>query len=208
MKLSSLAFLLGLLVALPNIYGVLKPEAFGQAARKFPRHTPIGYVLMLAATIWFLYNLSQEQVSDFMTFKPALYLLFGAVGIGACLFVKDFLPVRGLAVLFLLVAKTMVDTARWVDTDWRLIMVVWAYVWILAGMWLTVSPWRLRDLIHWATSTPQRTRFLSGLRLGFGVFVMLLGLTVYRSAEARALAGPQAHAQAAPGSALPVVAHP
>ena len=189
MKLSSLALLLGFLMILPSVYGVLKPEAFREAARKFPRYTPAGYVLMLAATLWFLYNLSLEQVSDFMTFKPALYALFGAVGIGACLFVKDYLPVRGLAVLFLLFAKTMVDTARWVDTEWRLVIVVWAYVWIVAGMWLTVSPWRLRDLIDWATSTPQRTRLLNGIRLGFGVFIVLLGLTVYRNAETQAIGG-------------------
>jgi hypothetical protein len=205
MKLSSLALLLGFLMILPSLYGVLKPEAFSQAARKFPRYTPMGYGLMLAATLWFLYNLSLEQVSDFMTFKPALYALFGAVGIGACLFVKDFLPVRGLAVLFLLFAKTMVDTARWVDTEWRLVIVVWAYVWIVAGMWLTVSPWRLRDLIDWATSTPERTRFLSGIRLGFGVFVVLLGLTVYRNAEAQAVQGRIIQSQG--GAALTLAQH-
>lgn len=201
MKLSSLAFLLGLLVILPNLYGVLKPEAFGQAARKFPRYTPLGYVLMLLATLWFLYNLSLEEVSDFMTFKPVLYVLFGGVGLGACLFVKDFLPVRGLAVLFLLLGKTMVDTARWVDTEWRLVIVIWAYVWILAGMWLTVSPWRLRDLIHWSNATPERTRLLSGLRLGFGVFVVLLGLTAYRGAEQQTT--PASLAQAQIGAEFP-----
>jgi hypothetical protein len=188
MTLSNLAIVLGLVFGLPHIYGIVQPGAFGEAARRFPRNTPIGYGLMLAATGWFLYYLSLEQVSDFMTFKPALYTLFGAVGVGSCLFVKDFLPIRGLAVLMLLVAKSMVDTARWVDTEWRLVIVIWAYVWVFAGMWFTISPWRLRDMIDWATATPGRTRIVSAVRLGFGLFVVLLGLTAFRAAEARARA--------------------
>ena len=182
MTLSSIAILLGLFLGLPQIYGVLKPAEFGKSLRTFPRYTPIGYILMLIATAWFLHNLSLEQVSDFLTFKPALYALFGAVGVGACIFVKDFLPVRGLAVLLLLMAKAMVDAARWIDTDWRLVIVILAYVWIIAGMWLTISPWRLRDFINWSTATPERTRMLSGIRLAFFMLILVLGLTVFRSA--------------------------
>lgn len=185
MKLSVLSILLGLIFALPHIYGVLQPARFGEMMRKFPRYTPIGYVLMLLATVWFLGYLRMESVSDFAAFKPVLYGLFGLVGVGACLFVRDFLPVRGLAVLFLLLAKLMVDSARWVDSEWRLVIVTWAYVWVIAGIWFTISPWRLRDLIGWATANEGRIRLLSGLRLGFGLFVVILGLTVFRAAEKR-----------------------
>jgi len=187
MKLSILAICIGLVLALPNLYGICKPAAFAAAARRFPRYTPVGYVLMLAATAWFLYNLSQESMSDFLTFKPALYTLFAGVGVGACIFVQDFLPVRGLAVLLLLLAKLMVDTARWVDTEWRLVIVTLAYVWVIAGMWFTISPWRLRDILNWSTATEQRTRLLSGIRLGFALLVVILGLTVFKAAEQRSL---------------------
>jgi multisubunit Na+/H+ antiporter MnhB subunit len=79
----------------------------------------------------------------------------------------------------LLFGKLMVDSARWVDSDWRLVMVVWAYVLIIVGMWLTVSPWRMRDFIEYNTATPQRTRVLSAMRLAFGVFVAVLGFVVF-----------------------------
>jgi len=101
-------------------------------------------------------------------------------GIGTCFYVRDYLAVRGLAVVLLLCAKLMVDTARMEETDWRLVIVTLAYVWVFAGMWLTISPWRLRDLIHWATASEQRTRLLSGLRLGFALLVVALGLTVFK----------------------------
>ena len=181
LKLSVLSVALGLAFGLPNIYGVLKPAAFGALLRKFPRYTPAGYVLMLAATAWFLAYVKAEPIADFASFKPALLFLFGAVGVGACLFIKDFLAVRGLAVVLLLLAKLMVDSARWVDSDWRLVVVTWAYAWIVAGMWFTVSPWRMRDLIHWSTATEARTRLTSGLRLALGLLVAVLGLTAFRA---------------------------
>src|SRR5215212_1273544 len=135
LQLSTLAIILGLFVALLTAYGVLKPKAFAAAARKFPRYTPVGYVLTLLATVWFLYYLNQESVSDFANLKKYFFWIFGAVGLGTCLFVRDFLPVRGLAVILLLLAKLMVDTARWEETDWRIIISLWAYVMIVAAMW-------------------------------------------------------------------------
>jgi len=187
LKLSTLAIVLGLFVALLNAYGVLKPRRFAEAARKFPRYTPAGYVLTLIGTLWFLYYLRQESVSDFASMKKYFYIIFGGVGLGTCFFVRDFLPVRGLAVLLLLLAKLVVDTARWEDTDWRIVMSAWAYLMVLAGMWFTISPWRLRDIINWSVATDSRTRALSGVRMAFGLLVLVLGLTVFKTAEKRAV---------------------
>lgn len=180
MKLSTLSILLGSLVALVNLCGVLKPAQFGAALRKFPRNTSVGTVLTLLGAGWFVWNLSQESISDFENLKPYLFALFIAVGLGTCIFVRDFLAVRGMAVVMLLLAKTMVDTARWVESDWRLVIVSWAYLMVLAGIWFTISPWRLRDIINWKTANENRTRFLSAVRCAFGVFVLILGATVFR----------------------------
>jgi hypothetical protein len=182
-QLSTLSVILGLIVALPSVYGLLNPKSFAVAAQKFPRHTTVGWGLMLMGTAWFLFNVRQETVSDFAAMQNIFLLVFGGVGIMTCIFVQDFLPVRGLAVLLLLAAKLMVDTARWEDTEWRLVISTWAYVWAVAGMWFTVSPWRLRDLVNWSVATEQRTRMVNGARVAFGVFVILLGVTVFRTAE-------------------------
>ena len=186
MKLSTLAILLGLGFGLPQLYGLLKPAKFRDALRKFPRSEPVGYVLMLLGTVWFLWNLQQENISDFAAYKKAMLIGFGAVGVATCIYVRDFLAVRGLAIVFLLLAKLMVDTARWEDTEWRLVIVTWAYLLIVAGMWFTVSPWRLRDLLNWGTATDQRVRLGCGLRLAFGLFVIALGLAVFRPVELKA----------------------
>ena len=181
MQLSTLAIILGLFVAVINLFGIIKPTEFGKALRNFPRATGIGYVLMLFGTAWFVWNLKLESISDFESFKPALYTLFIAVGVGACIFVKDFIAVRGMAIVFLLLAKMMVDAGRprLGDTPWVLVIQIWAYILVVAGIWFTISPWRMRDLLTWGTANENRIRIGSGLRMAFGLFVAALGITVF-----------------------------
>lgn len=183
MKLSLLSILLGLGMAVPQVYGLLKPAGLAAAARKFPRHIPTGIVLMLLATGWFVWNVNIEPIADFAPMKPYMMGAFAIIGIGACFFVQDFLAVRGLAVLFLLLGKVMVDTGRphLGETPWVLLIQAWAYVFVIAGIWFTVTPWRLRDLINWATATEQRIKLGSALRLAFALLVVALGLTAFRA---------------------------
>lgn len=183
MKPSLLVTLLGLGLALPQIYGLLRPDRFAEWLRQFPRSLTWGYVLMPLGTAWFLWNLRQDQIADFAAFKPVLFAGFAIVGFGSCIFVRDFLAVRGLAVVVLLLAHFTLNTIRWVDTDWRLVVTTWAYLWIVAAIWFTISPWRLRDLIGWMTANAQRIRISCSARLIFGLLVAIIGLTAIRAAE-------------------------
>lgn len=182
LKLSTLALALGITFAVPQLIGLANPKGFSAWLRKFPRHIPIGVALMALGTVWFLYNLSLESVADFAAFKEYMYLAFAGIGLLSCIFVHDFLAVRGLAVVFLLLAKLMVDTGRphLGDSPWVLLFQAWAYLFVVAGIWLTISPWRLRDWIEWNTANEQRLRLGSGLRFIFCALVAVLGATVFR----------------------------
>lgn len=180
-KLSTLAILLGLLAAGPQAYGLFNPKGLADWLRKFPRNIPLGVALMALGTGWFLYYLSLESIADFAAFKPHMMVVFAGIGLLTCIFVHDFLAVRGLAIVFLCLARLMVDTGRphLGDSIWVLVIQVWAYVFVVAGIWLTISPWRLRDWIAWHTATESRVRIGCGLRLGFCLLVAALGATVF-----------------------------
>jgi hypothetical protein len=182
MKLSLLSILLGVGMSVPQVYGLAKPVQFAAAARKFPRNLPAGIFLMLIGTAWFLGIVNQEPIADFATFKPYMMAGFAAVGILSCVFIQDFLAVRGLAVVLLLLAKLMVDTGRphLGATPWVLVIQAWAYVLIVAGIWFTVTPWKLRDFLNWATATEARIKIGSAIRLAFAIFIVALGLTAFR----------------------------
>ncbi|MGB7769469.1 MAG: hypothetical protein WBN22_11535 [Verrucomicrobiia bacterium] len=183
MKLSILSILLGAGMSVPQIYGLTKPQKFAAAVRRFPRNLPLGIALMLLGTAWFVWNVHTESVSDFASFKPAMMAGFAAVGVLSCVFIQDFLAVRGLAVVLLLLAKTMVDTGRphLGQTHWVLVIQAWAYLLVIAGIWFTVTPWKLRDFLDWGTATETRVRVGSILRLAFALFVLFLGLTAFRA---------------------------
>jgi multisubunit Na+/H+ antiporter MnhG subunit len=185
-SLSSFAIGLGLVFALPAVFGLTAPDKFRNAMREFPRSNTWGWFLMLLGTAWFVYNVGQEQVADFQSYKKVLLTFFAGVGIASCLFVRDFLAVRGAAVVMLLLAKGMVDTGRPLlgATGWVVLWQAWAYVFVVAGIWLTVSPWRMRDLILWATANERRIRITCGARLAFCLLIVLLGATVFRTAQA------------------------
>ena len=53
-------------------------------------------------------------------------------------------------------------------------------------MWFTISPWRMRDILNWSVATESRTRLLSGVRMSFGLLVLVLGLTVFKQTEKKA----------------------
>lgn len=179
LTLSKLSIVIGLGLAALQIYPLLKPAQFRESVRQFPRSESWGWALMLLATAWFLYYLRQEDNGDIARMKPYLNAGFAALGIATCVFVRDFLAVRGLALVLLLAAKLVLDTARWSESPWRIVVVLMAYLWIVMGIWWTVSPWRVRDLIEWRIANDKRMRTVSLVRMAFGVFLVVLGLTQF-----------------------------
>ena len=115
---------------------------------------------MLLATAWFVWNVNVEPIADFSVFKPYMMAGFTAVGILACIFVQDFLAVRGLAVLMLLLAKLMLDTGR-PHLGGFALCVGHSNLGLRARRrWhlVRITPWKLRDILSWATATEKRIR--------------------------------------------------
>jgi len=170
-------------MGLPQLVGVTQPAKLAAAVKKFPRNLPLGIALMLLGTVWFVWNVNNEPVADFSSFKPYMMAGFAAVGVLSCIYVQDFLAVRGLAIVLLLLGKLMVDTGRphLGESPFVLVIQIWAYLMVVAGISFTIWPWKLRDLLDWATANDSRTRLLSGVRLAFAAFVLALGLTAFRA---------------------------
>ena len=183
MKLSLLSILLGVGMSVPQVYALTKPMEFTAAARRLPRNVPVGVALMLLGTAWFLWIVNAEPIADFSAYKPIMMTAFAAVGVLTCIFIQDFLAARGLAVVMLLLGKLMLDTGRphIGQSPFVLVIQAWAYVLIIAGMWFTITPWKMRDLIEFATATQNRIRIGSWIRLAFAVFIVALGLTAFRA---------------------------
>lgn len=178
--LSPLALVLGLGLGAFQVFALVRPAAWRDFMLRLPRSRALGTALVLAATAWFVLYLKDETLADFAKYRPVMMAGFSAIGILTCLYVTDLIGARGVALILLLLAKLMVDTARWHPSDWRWVVTGMAYLWVVAGIWWTISPWRLREAIAWNCRTEGRIRALAWARLALAVLLVVLGATAYR----------------------------
>jgi hypothetical protein len=197
--LSTVAIILGLLVFLTRLPGVVYPEAFRKFWLAIPRSKPAGYLLMGLAIGWcatVVYLTGFMDVSEWKSDqwweafirslllllqagRPSVWIVFGVIYFLIVWLLDDFLAVRGLALLSLLVARVMLDAAFVVETRARLVMVVIAYLMVVAGMWFTIAPYRFRDLLGIVLANNRRCRWLCGAGAASGILLVMLGIWVY-----------------------------
>ena len=89
-------------------------------------------------------------------------------------FGMEFLSVRALGMLLLLVAEPLLESAWLRPEAGRLWLVTLAYVWIVCGLFFIGTPYILRDLISWSSASTLRwrTAALAGILYG----AILLGV--------------------------------
>jgi hypothetical protein len=94
-------------------------------------------------------------------------------------FADQFLAIRGMAALLLLIAKVTLNAADLSDSPSRLIVTVLAYLWVCIAVWMASAPHQVRDWITFITANATRCRTACSLGAVVGVFLVLLGLFVY-----------------------------
>ena len=104
-SLANLSLILGVLAVAKGIWGYTSSAKAIEFTRAFPRNDNAGYVTILAAMVWFLLILKSESMSDFERYRMHFNGFILITGIGACIYLKDYLAVRGTAVLMILLAK-------------------------------------------------------------------------------------------------------
>lgn len=173
------AIIIGLLSIASHLPPALAPEKFAPWLKSLPRNYPLGVVLMLAATIWFVVLTGVMDLGEISSARTQLMVVWAAGGVLTVIFVPAFLAPRGLGCLLLLAAALILDAAFLVQTPWRYVMTVLAYAWVIAGMALVYSPHLWRDAILYVTATPQHFRLFSWPGVIFGVVLIALGFFVY-----------------------------
>jgi len=138
-----------------------------EAVCRFPRSDLAAYLTMGIGGGWFLYTISQLSPADEL-FGPAtrsvLLVVFGITWIGSFFVVKDFLAVRGLAVLVLMCAATGLAKAFGeYEIPARLLLVSVLYVLIVIAIYLGVSPFRWRDFFNWLFADNRRNRLMGSV---------------------------------------------
>jgi hypothetical protein len=178
-RLAIVSIAVGALVVAARLPGLLAPAKYREHLIKFPRSILWGRVLMgLAAAIawWIMYHAATDE---WKWAQP--YILIG-VPVAYFLVVKfapHYLAMRGAAALMLMAAKVMVDAADWSESPLRLIITVFAYLWVIGAIWMTVAPHHFRDLIGFMMANDKRCRAACSAGVVVGLGLIMLGVLAY-----------------------------
>lgn len=148
-----------------------------RVAVSFLRSQKAAVITMLLGASWFLMrhvvNLSD---ADFGNYKGLITIISLAILLFSFLFLPDFLSVRGASILFLLFSREALDAAVFQQPETRLFMVSAVYLGIVAALYLSAWPYRLRDFFEWLFRKSGRARLMGAIMASYGV---LLGILAY-----------------------------
>jgi hypothetical protein len=177
--LQHVAFAVGIILVLIGAPGLFQPSLTQGAARQLPRSYIAGVVVLTIDLAWSLWLLATMEMGEFQTFRRPLLILLPIGFFLVLRFVEEFLFVRALGILCLLAAEPLLDAAFLRTEHARLVVTLFAYLLVVAGiMWVTM-PYLLRDQIKWAEGSPLRWRVAHGLSVVYGAVVLILAFTRY-----------------------------
>lgn len=179
LSLQTAGIISGLLLLLISLPGIIMPVAARAWFMRLPRSLSVGIVLLTIAFIWSFWLLATMEMGEFSSFRRPLLI---AVPIGYLLvmrFVNEFLAVRALGILALLAAEPLLDAAFLRHEQTRLLVTVFAYLLVIAGLFWVTMPYLLRDQINWLTGTAARWRSISLLGLLYAGAILACSFTGY-----------------------------
>lgn len=130
------------------------------------------------AAIGFLYHVANLGEADFGNYRRILLFAFAGVTLLSFLYVREFLVVRGLAILVLLAAGVALDSADlYPALSSRLFLVSFVYLAIILALYLGASPFRLRDFFEWLFRQRCRSQWLGGLLALYGILLLVVAFS-------------------------------
>ncbi|MEY2558793.1 MAG: hypothetical protein QOE34_2218 [Verrucomicrobiota bacterium] len=179
LSLQAAGFIAGLFLLLVGVPGLIKPDQSRGFARRLPRSRATGVAFLTVDFFWTFWLLYTMEMGEFSSFRRPL-LIFLPIGFFLVLkFVDEFLTVRALGIFFLLAAEPLLDAAFFRNEASRLLVTVFAYLLIVAGLFWVTMPYLLRDQINWSARTTARWRLTHALALLYGAVILACAVTRY-----------------------------
>ena len=168
-----------------------RPAMVQAYLKKFPRDQIIGQILLGIGLAWFWLLVAPEgmgllsslsmDLGEFNGLKPLLRIAVPVSLILVAISIRDFLAVRALGVVGLMVASPLLESAFLKAPASRVLVPFYAYALLTASMFCVGMPYLFRDLVNWVTADSKRWTMLSLLGLGYGVATLICALAYWRA---------------------------
>jgi hypothetical protein len=178
-SLRAVSLVVGIVLVLIGSPGLIQPGAGRRFAVRLPRSLLAGVIVLTIDLIWSFWLLSTMEMGEFASFRRPLLVALPVGYLLVLRFLDEFLAVRALGILCLLAAEPMLDAAFFRYEPSRLLVTVFAYLLVVAGLFWVTMPYLLRDQIDWSVRSDKRFRFLHGIAVGYGAIILALALTKF-----------------------------
>lgn len=182
--------LLGLWLVGSHALMIAKPALVQGWLKKFPRNPMAGQIIMTISLAWFWLLIAPDglgklsalrmDLGEFNNIKPLLQILVPATLIAVCISVRDFLAVRALGLLGLMVAAPLLEAAFLKDPASRLLVPIFAYALLTKSLFWVGMPYLFRDAVTWATATDGRWKLVSFAGLAYGIATLVCAFAFWR----------------------------
>ena len=178
LSLHTAGIIAGAFLVLVGLLGLIAPGS-ANIVRRLPRSNITGIILLTICLVWTFWLLATIQMGEFSGFRRPLLIAL-PIGYGLALrFVDEFLAARALGILCLLAAEPLLDAAFLRYETSRLLITVFAYLLIVAGLFWVAIPYVLRDQINWSTRSVFRWRCLHAMAVIYGSVILTFTFTQY-----------------------------
>jgi multisubunit Na+/H+ antiporter MnhG subunit len=178
LSLHTAGVIAGAFLVVLGVLGLMKPD-FAQVVKQFPRSRFAGVVLLTIGLAWTFWLLATIQMGEFSSFRRPLLIALPIGYVLTLFFVDEFLAVRALGILCLLAAEPLLDAAFLRYETSRLLVTVFAYLLIIAGLFWVAIPYVLRDQLNWIARSVLRWRCLHAIELIYGGVLLGFAFTQY-----------------------------
>jgi len=179
LTLQTVGFFVGAFLILIGLPGLLKPALVQSWAKQLPRSQVAGIVLLTLAFVWTFWLLATMEMGEFASFRRPLLIVLPIGYLLVIFFVAEFLAVRALGILSLLAAEPLLEAAFFRYEASRLLVTIFSYLLVIAGLFWVTMPYLLRDQIDWSTYTDTRWRTIHGIAVLYGAIVLVFAFAQY-----------------------------
>ena len=179
LSLQTGGFMAGIALIVLSLPGLVKPGLAQSWMKRFPRSSIAGIILLTLALGWSFWLLATMEMGEFASFRRPLLIVLPIGYVLVLRFVEEFLAVRALGILCLLAAEPLLEAAFFRYETSRLLVTVFAYLLIVAGLFWVTMPYLLRDQINWSARSNTRWRTIHGIAAVYGLTILACAMTQY-----------------------------
>ena len=179
LSMKTVGIVLGLVLLATHAFALLRKESVQRFLKDFPRNRKAGIVLLLidAFLAWVL--MREIDMGEFFGLRGFILLLIPVATVLIILYCEEFLAVRALGTLLLLLAAPVLASAFLKPQLTRLLLPILAYAWILLGLFWVGMPYLLRDRIDWLIESAGRWKVACLAGIVYGGLLLGTAIATY-----------------------------